>query len=91
MDRLHADELRHTELALRLMVEVSEMTSLAELRRSPDADMLIAEAQEAVSELKKCVDRHRGPIADDTKFATDLAAHKRSRTAGAASPSDWPS
>lgn len=76
VDRLHADEPRYTELALRLMVEVSEMTSFPKLRRLPDADALVVEAREAVSELKKCVDRHRGLIADDAQFASDLAAHR---------------
>ncbi|MFD4538748.1 restriction endonuclease [Streptomyces bauhiniae] len=76
VDRLHADEPRYTGLAFRLMVEVSEMTSFPKLRRLPDADALTAEAREAVAELKKCMDRHRGLIADDAQFASDLAAHR---------------
>lgn len=76
VDRLHADESRYGELAIGLMVEVSEMTSFPKLRRHEDADALIAEAQEAVAELKRCVDRHRGLIAADAQFASDLAAHR---------------
>ncbi|WP_246144322.1 restriction endonuclease [Actinacidiphila oryziradicis] len=75
VDRLHADESRYADLALNLMVEVSEMTSFPALRRHEDADTLLADARDAVANLKSCVDRHRGLIADQARFTDDLSAH----------------
>ncbi|MEU1624173.1 restriction endonuclease [Streptomyces sp. NPDC020096] len=74
-DRLHANERRYGELAIELMVDVSGMTSFPKLKRHEDADMLIAEAREAVAALKSCVDRHRGLVADEARFTSELAAH----------------
>jgi hypothetical protein len=74
--RLHADERRYGDLAFRLMVEVSEMASFPKLKQHEDADKLIADAREAVAALKGCVDRHRGLIADEARFMSELAAHR---------------
>ncbi|MFJ4771521.1 restriction endonuclease [Streptomyces uncialis] len=76
VDRLQADELRYGDLTLRLMVEVSEMTSFPKLRQQEDSDKLIAEAQEAVAALKGCLDRHQGLVAEEARFTTELAAHR---------------
>jgi hypothetical protein len=76
VDRLQADEARYGELAFNLMVELSEMTSFPELKRHENADELTAEARETVANLKACVGRHRGLIADQARFTDELAAHR---------------
>jgi hypothetical protein len=76
VDRLHADEDRYADLAFHLMVEVSEMTSFPALKRHEDADVLLAEVREAISNLKGYVDRHRGLVADQARFDDDLSAHR---------------
>ncbi|WP_329177269.1 restriction endonuclease [Streptomyces sp. NBC_01477] len=76
VDRLQADEDRYGKLAFNLMIEVAEMPSFPKLKRHEDADALIAEARDAVAALKGCVDRHRGLIADEARFTSDLADHR---------------
>ncbi|WP_328914440.1 MULTISPECIES: restriction endonuclease [unclassified Streptomyces] len=73
VDRLQADEGQYGKLAISLMIEVSEMPSFPKLKRHEDADTLIAEAREAVAALKSCIDRHRGLIANEARFTSDLA------------------
>ncbi|WP_235215418.1 restriction endonuclease [Phaeacidiphilus oryzae] len=76
VDRLQADESDYGDLTFRLMVEISEMASFPALKRHEDAESLLAEAREAVGQLKGCVGRHRGLVAEQERFVEDLAAHR---------------
>ena len=52
VDRLMANKRQYRDLSLRMMAEVSQLTSFPTLKRHENAESLIAEAKEAVDHLR---------------------------------------
>ncbi|GAA1890693.1 restriction endonuclease [Streptantibioticus ferralitis] len=80
VDRLMEGDSRYRELALDLMVEISEMDSFPGLKRNPDSNRLIGLAREAVADLKKWTEQYRGAL-QERQAVERATADYRARTA----------
>ncbi|CAM5490303.1 hypothetical protein SANTM175S_10223 [Streptomyces antimycoticus] len=76
VDRLMADERQYRDLSLRMMAEVSHLTSFPALKRHESAESLIAEAREAVDHLRGLVDRQRVAHEQQSQFDDELLTYR---------------
>ncbi|WP_189303212.1 restriction endonuclease [Streptomyces cinerochromogenes] len=83
VDRLMADEDRYRDLTLAIMLEIAQMTAFPSLKRQSDAEKLLAQATEAVADLKVWTERLQGLLAEKAKVEAEQAqqeereAHRR--------------
>ncbi|WP_432046280.1 restriction endonuclease [Streptomyces asiaticus] len=76
VDRLMADEDRYQELALSIMLEVSQLDSFPSLKRHADANKLLPAAHQAVASLRKWTSQHQSVINEREKLAKELAERR---------------
>jgi hypothetical protein len=80
---LMADEPRYQEVTIALMLSVGKMDSFPDLAKHEDADRLIAEAQAAVTEVRRWTERHQEIRDAHEEYARSIArdaeAAKRNR------------
>lgn len=73
VDRLMEHEDRYRDVTLALMLEIAQMTSFPSLKRQPDGEKLLAQATEAVADLKAWVERLQGLLEERAKVEAEQA------------------
>ncbi|MFH0521832.1 restriction endonuclease [Streptomyces sp. M41] len=73
VDRLMEHEDRYRDITLALMLEIAQMTSFPSLKRQPDGEKLLAQANEAVVELKGWIERLQGVLEERAKVEAEQA------------------
>ncbi|MEN8655276.1 hypothetical protein ABCR94_33020 [Streptomyces sp. 21So2-11] len=73
VDRLMAEEYRYQELTLSIMLEVSQMDSFPSLKRQPEAEKLLAQANDAVADLKIWTERFQGLVEERARIEAQQA------------------
>ncbi|MCX5233950.1 hypothetical protein OG824_01700 [Streptomyces prunicolor] len=76
VDRLMADEDRYRDLTLSIMLEISQMESFPSLKRQPDAEKLLAQANDAVADLRTWTERFQGLMEERARVEAQQAQHE---------------
>ena len=76
VDRLQEHETQYRDLTLSIMLEVAQMDRFPSLARHENAEQLLAQAHEAVANLKRWTERHQGLLDEQERFAAELAENQ---------------
>ncbi|WP_432085987.1 restriction endonuclease [Streptomyces sp. bgisy095] len=69
-------ESEYRDFTIELMIDVSRLDTFPNLMKQVDAKELLADAQAAVANLARWVERHAGLVEERERLAADLAAHQ---------------
>lgn len=77
VDRLMADEQAHRQLTLDLMFEVAGMENFPSLKRQADGAHLVAQAREAVADLRRWTEQFQGLLQERQAVAQEAEDYRQ--------------
>ncbi|MFD9978174.1 restriction endonuclease [Streptomyces sp. NPDC059017] len=79
VDRLMEGEDRYRDLTLAMMLEIVQMPSFPSLKRQSDAEKLLAQATEAVADLRVWIERLQGLLEERARVEAEQAQEEEQR------------
>lgn len=76
VDRLMEDEDRYRDLTLAIMLEVSQMQSFPSLKRQPDSERLLEQANDAVAGLRTWTERFHDLLEERARVEAQRVQHE---------------